>query len=351
MNRSSMLVLAGLVVTGCVSGSSGCSVDPCADSAPPRFFVQELGAEPVDGRIRFPSPGSIEVSVNGSTDEKEDAGSIAVTGDLESTVEVGKLVYAWTAHSTVEVRAEHDGLGVIEATDGCGRTSRLEVEAVPVASIRAEAEADAWIAALPEELTRGGVALLPGLPFAVDFELLDADGRPLAGTWKNTPAVGILGGLSVEKVSDRRMNVVVASPAGPATLIIHGAGFLHYEVGTAEDGERLEVWRNANPVDDWVAGWAQGAPIGEELVVPVGEQVVLGMHAFDTEGRLLIGIDDTREPHELEPGADAFVESSRGWFLGDSLLRGLAPGETTVVAQKAGATASFRLRVVEESLP
>lgn len=347
MKRALVFFATMLVTAGC--GISGCEVDRCEHAEAPRFLIEN---EPVAGPVRFPSPGSITVTVLSETDENKEVSPITVEGLVASSVLLDESPRAWTATNRVEVRSAlaWEAGGAIVAKDGCGRTARLELEGIPVASVRAVAEVDEWIAALPAELKSGGVSLLAGLPFLIHYEVFDAEGEPLPGHASRF-VVDVTGGIELTHGRDRVLSAVVVGPDGPATITMVGnSPPLAFEVASGDEATRLVVWRNARTDRGWLDGWVQGEPIGEELVVAVGESVTVGLHPFDADGRLLIGIDTDREPLEIDSGA-SFVEARRGYFAGDAVLTGVAPGETTVVASKAGATTAFHLRVVEGEAP
>ena len=329
-----------LFVTACASGGEGCDYDPCLDASPPRFTDRDGAA--LEGTVRFPSDGSLLVRVDLVTGAEGTPGDVAVVGPFD--VERRSVLFDPSAYD-LTIRSGAAAAGLIEAKNSCGRSAQLELVSVPAARLTADVDIARGIDRLPGTLTAGGVALLPGLPITVHFAAFDEAGEKLAGA-PAPPQIVVTGGLEVDEPVDRGKAVVwVVGPAGPATLgVVPGiAEPLGFEIAEGSAGVRLEIWRNAES-EDWIEGWAAATPLGETLELQVGEVADLALHPFDAQGRLLAGIDLDREP---VPQAPPFLEASRGFWIGDALIRALAPGEAKLQVQKAGATGTLRVRVVE----
>ena len=337
------LLAAGCSIGG--GGGGGCESDPCASGSAPRFSMGD--GELLAGPLRFPSDGSLEVRVDLTTDEAGRAGVVVVEGpfDLDKGERnTGMWDSEWY---DVTIRASSAAAGALEATDSCGRTGRLELVSVPATNFVADVDIARAIDELPDSLTAGGVALLPELPITLNFTALDERGEKLAGA-PAPPRIEVTGGLEIsEPVKADSAVVRVVGPAGPASLgVVPGVPEpIGFEIADGSEGVRLEIWRNVS-ASDWIEGWTAAQPIGETLELQVGEVAVLALHPFDAEGRLLLGIDTVREPLPRPP---SFLGTSRGLWLGDVVIRGTAPGAATVQFQKAGASGTLLVRVMEAS--
>ena len=335
-----LLFSGALAMGGC---SCDLEIDDCEFVGPPHF---EVDGRSITGPLLFPARGGVAVRVGLRAGIGEQEPNVTLTGPFE----VGELIARGprTESRTLTLSSDVPGTGSIVATDACGRSARLEVESATFASTRVSTDLEDWTAALPAQLTANGISLLPdGMTFGVRFEMLDEAGRALAGSLPHWPDVTTFGGIRLRQTAGGDWYLAVVGPEGPASLTVAGAEAIFLHVSTGVDAERLEVWRNADPTPDWVRSWSAGTQVGEELVLEVGERVLVGLHPFDADGRLLLGIDVETEPFALGAGGEAFVLAGRGLLAGDGELVGLAPGETTVVAQKADAIRSLRVRVVE----